>query len=414
MSIKVLATNAGWSMIAHLLARGSLVVSSMLLARSLDVKGFAAYSYFQLTASTLAAYAAMGMGVTAARFFAESSNVREERMPPIGMLWILSILGGLVLAAVILYLPFSAIDGEQGIPRWIVALGVFAMSLGVVPSGGVLGLERFRCATFVSFASASALVGGALAAGVAESALAAMAALIVACLVQSLGDTVVVLHAMGWRRLARYCQFDKGDLRKIVGLAGPMLLVSLVAASGSWVVGRLILIGPDGESGFARYAIGLQWYALALFLPGMVTRVLFSRVTRARVDSSPTTIKKLVRNGSLMATSLGVLVSAVGVILSPWLVGLYGVNYAVDKWLLAAFLAASIPSAPANSLGNAIVADNGQRAWLYMTVVWFFLLVMLATMMSPRGVWAGPISHAVASLTLASLALAVARRRGIV
>jgi hypothetical protein len=77
----ILATNAVWSLLSHLLSRGSLMVAAIILARALPTPAFAAYSYFQMTVSMLAAYAALGLGVTASRYFAEVGHEQPDAPP---------------------------------------------------------------------------------------------------------------------------------------------------------------------------------------------------------------------------------------------------------------------------------------------------------------------------------------------
>ena len=133
--MKTLLTNAGWSAAAHLLERGSLVLVSIILSRMLATEGFAAYGYFQMTVSMLAAYAAMGLGVTASKFFAESDQQSGDAMPPLGTLWALSVLSGLLMALVVLLVPSSWFESGLNIPSWLLAVGVFVLSLGVIPGG---------------------------------------------------------------------------------------------------------------------------------------------------------------------------------------------------------------------------------------------------------------------------------------
>lgn len=413
MSLRTLAGNAAWSTLAHLLGRGSLVVAAILLARSLDTAAFAAYSYFQLTVSMLAAYAAMGLGVTASRFFAECGHVEDARTPPIGTLWMLSIVAGLIFALVILLLPTNWLDAGLGVPRWLMALGVFTMALGVVPSGGILGLERYVQATVAAAASATVLIVGAVFAGRVGSPVAAMAAFVIASLIQATGNSMVVVREVGWRKVVRHAGMNGSQLRRVAGLAGPMFGVSLLAASGSWVVGRIILAGPAGEHGFALYTIGLQWYALALFVPGMVSRVLLPRLVRSRLQDGTDGSRALVRKGATAALFSVALISIGGFFFSPWLLELYGSDYRVDKWLLGAFLLAAIPSAPVNTVGNAILAAQGQRTWFVLTLLWFLLVVVTARALGEHGAWGGAGSLGLSSLGLAGLALCVARRRGL-
>lgn len=414
MSLRTLAGNAAWSTLAHLLGRGSLVVAAILLARSLDTAAFAAYSYFQLTVSMLAAYAAMGLGVTASRFFAECGHVEDARTPPIGTLWMLSIVAGLIFSLVILLLPTNWLDAGLGVPRWLLALGVFTMALGVVPSGGILGLERYAEATVAAAASATVLVVGAVIAGHIGSPVAAMGFLVAASLIQAVGNAAVVVQEVGWIKLRRHARIGRSELARVARFAGPMLGVSLLAASGSWIVGRIILAGPTGEHGFALYAIGLQWYALALFLPGMVSRVLLPRLVRSRLRASAADSRALVRQGAMTALLAVALISSVGFLLSPWLLRLYGFDYQVDKWLLGAFLLAAIPSAPVNTVGNAIVAAQGQREWFFMTAFWFLLIVLIANAVAEQGAWGGAIALGFSSLGLAALTFCIAKRRGLV
>lgn len=417
MSLRLLATDAAWSLIAHLFGRGSLVVASVLLARSLDTPAFAAYGYFQLTVSMLAAYSALGLGVTASRFFAEVEHVPDDCTPPIGTLWILSVAAGLVIALSILVLPADWVDGGVELPRWLLSLGVFVMALGVVPAGAVLGLERYREAAGPAIAAAAVLVVGSLIAGRAQSAVGAMWVFVMGSLIQAAGNASIVLRNVGVQRLRLRVGLQKAALQKIVGFAGPMTAVTLLSASGVWIVGRIILAGTSREQGFALYVIGLQWFSLALLLPGMVSRVVLPRVVRSRLDAAvdtPHQASPLVRHGAYMTLALATATCIIGAILSPWLWPLYLVDYSQGAWLLVAFMAAAIPAAPANTLGNAIVADDGQVEWLVITGVWFVCLVFAASVSTSFGAWSGAIAHALANLSMILLVVKTTHRRKLV
>jgi len=105
MNARALATNAVWALASHVLHRGSLMLGAILLARSLPTGDFAAYSYFQMTVAMLTTYAAMGLGVTASRFFAEYGHQRDGAAAPLGTLLALSFGLAAVAFLVILLLP---------------------------------------------------------------------------------------------------------------------------------------------------------------------------------------------------------------------------------------------------------------------------------------------------------------------
>lgn len=414
MSFKTLAINAAWSISTHVLGRGSLVIAAILLARSFDTSAFAAYSYFQLTVSMLAAYAALGLGVTASRFFAETGHVKDEEMPPIGTLWLLSSVVGLVFAVVILLLPSNWLNSSLDIPRWLLALGVLVMTLDVIPSGGILGLERYAFATLAAGTSALVMIIGAIVASQKGSAHIAMVVFVIASLIQTIGNTVIVLKDVGWRRLLQSAQMRQQDLKRVASFAGPMLGVSLLSASGSWFTGRIILSGPSGEHGFALYTIGLQWYALALFIPGMISRVLLPRIVRSRLGSSANDSRILVRNGTFITLFSAMTVSFTGFLFSPWILQLYGSSYQVDRWLLGTFLIAAIPSAPVNTIGNAIVAADGQTIWFLLTFCWLVVMFITAKALQQQGALAGACALGLSSLGMATLSIVVAKRRGLI
>lgn len=396
-----------------MLARGSLVLASIILARQLDTADFAAYGYFQLTVAMLAAYAALGMGVAASRLFAEANDGRSRSNPPLGTLWVLSALTGVLLSSVVALIPFSEFSGAPQIPQWLLALGVFSVALGVVPGGAILGLEQYRQASVISLLSASILVGGVVLAAKEKSAVLGMIVLVASSLVQSAGSAILVLRKVGWPELTLSTNFRRSDFAQVFWLSAPMFAVSLLAASGSWLVGRIILAGPAEEHGFALYTIGLQWFALALFIPGMISRVLLPVFVKSRLRPASDDAKNLVRRGAMITLGAAVCIALLGSAASPWIAGIYGASYQAEAWALASFLLAAIPSAPANTVGNAIIAGDGQRAWLLISLVAFLVLIVSAKLLAWQGALAGAWAHGISATFITLIALWIARGRGL-
>lgn len=408
-------SKAAWSSIGHILDRGSIVAASMVLSNFLNPVDFAIYSYFLLTASMLASYAALGMGVTASRLFAESCNLPPEEWPPLGALWLLSSCIGIVIALVILVLPDTLISSYLDLPAWLLAAGVFALTLNVVPSGGVLGLELYQPAASVAIMSACVLLFGVYLAGTDQLLGTAIWIFVLSRVTQLVGNAVLIIKSVGIKHLLRTARAGIYELKGIAVFAGPMLIVSLLAAAGPWLVGRIILDGPSGSSGFAAYAIGMQWTSLVLFIPGMISRVLFPRLVSLRMKAGKAMTNEkweLVLLGSYLALVSALLFAFVGILASPYLVRLYGADLSVSHFLLASFMLASVPAAVANTLGNAIVADDGQQIWLAVTLLWFVALVLGAHAFSVFGPIAGAYAYGCAAFILSGLAFSVLKKRG--
>jgi O-antigen/teichoic acid export membrane protein len=416
MSARVLATNAFWSLLSHLFSRGSLMLSAVILARNLDTESFAAYSYFQLTVSMLAAYAAMGLGVSASRFFAEIGYEKSDTdPPPVGTLWTLSVLlagGAFVL---IMLIPSAWINAGLVVPKWLLAIGVLALGMTVVPGGAILGLERYKQATLISAVSGATMLLLVWWASARGSPTLAMGAIALSAFLQAAGESVIVIRAIGWKTIALGFRLRPQDVRRVLSLAGPMFFVTLVAASGSWLLGRMILHGAGGKPAFALYVIGLQWFSLGLLLPGMFSRVILPRLVRnASADVPAISGKQVVIQGSMMATATAAMMALLGALFGPWLLLIYGANYQADRWFVAAFLGAAVLSAPANTVGNAIVANEGQKTWLLLTVLWFLVLLVSGAVAAPLGALSGAVAQATAAAALTLTAVMAARAKRLI
>lgn len=415
VSTRALATNAFWSLLSHVFSRGSLILASIFLARSLATPIFAAYSYFQLTVSMLAAYASMGLGITASRYFAEVGHDRPgDQPPPLGMLCLLSLTISAAAFALVIALPAPWINAGLEVPQWLLAAGVACTALGVIPGGAILGLERYREATIISAVSGALMLLAAWWAAQHQASLIAMLAVTIAALLQAVGQFAIVVRVVGWGRLRIAAGMHRCDLHRVFRFAGPMLLVSLMAASGSWLVGRIILHMSGGQYAFSLYSIGLQWFGLALVIPGMISRVVLPRLVRTSEEIAGSNSKRLVHHGAMLATIAAAGMTLVGALFGPWLMMLYGSHYDPGRWFVAAFMGAAILSAPANTLGNAIVARDGQKSWLVVTCASFLTLVMAALIATRLGAWSGALAQAVGAMTLVALGLLVAKRKGLV
>jgi O-antigen/teichoic acid export membrane protein len=414
MSARSLALNAFWSLLCHLASRGALMVAAVLVARTLDTPSFAAFSYFQLTVSMLAAYSAMGLGVAASRYCAAADADEGRSATPVGTLWLLSV--GLALAAfaVVMMVPGDFLSGGLGVPRWLLAAGVTVLVLQVVPDGAILGLERYRtAAAIVGTAGVLTLCGTALAVHLGDVRV-AMVAVIVASLIQSVGESVIVVRALGWQRFADGLRPRMSNVKRVLNFSGPMFLVSVMSASGGWLVGRIILDGPGGTSEFALFTIGLQWFALAMFIPGVLSRVLLPRLVRSAGGDSGAGSRQLVRVALVMTTISAAFVGVAGWVGGPWIMRLYGDRYRAGTLIIGAFLTAAVVSAPANSLGNALLARERQWQWLGLTAVWSVVLMSSAIVFRSHGAWGGGLTYTAAYASLTAGALLLARRESLV
>lgn len=386
------------------------MIAAMVLARGLNSTDFAAYSYFQLTASMVATYAALGLGVTSAKLFA-AADTNPSVKPPLGTLWLLSFALSVVAGVITYALPRDWIAPDLEVSSIAFASAVVVLSSSIVPAGAVVGLEKYRYAFLSAVAFFVTLLALAIYASKVGSLEFAMFGFVVAASVQLCCHSLIVYRSVGFKVLVETASLRLDSMLRVVRAVGLMAFVSIVAASGSWFVGRIILYHSSNPKDFSIYAIGLQWYALALFLPAMISRVLLPRFVR--VETGGSDAKQLLRIGMVGALAAGAVVAVIGSIFSSYIMMPYGVEYADFELVLVAFLFAALPAAPANTLGNAIIASNGERVWLAVVSLSFVVLVASAYFLVRYGPIGGAVAHAIASITLSLLAYWSAKKRSL-
>jgi O-antigen/teichoic acid export membrane protein len=375
---KNIASNALLSAISHIFARGSLVFASIILARSLPTEQFAAFSYYQLTVAMIGAYAALGLGVTSSRFFAEVGHeVEPSDVKPLGSLFSISLVVSMVAALAVFAIPERWLIADLDVPKNLLAAGVAATAVGVVPAGALRGLERYRTVLATSLAYGLIVIVSAVYASYKQAPELAMGSLVVAAMAKAALQSMAVVRVVGWRRVCSHLWPTGEDVEWVMRFAGPMFLVTLLSASGSWVVGRLILHSESGLRDFSLYAIGLQWYALGLLVPGMVAQVLLPRVVRMSANQHRET-GSIVRFSGMLAVGASIVVTLLAVVGWPFLNHLYGVEYQIGSAFIAAYMVAAIFNAPANTFGNALVAHNCQWQWFLLIVIWFVTVIIAA------------------------------------
>ena len=414
MQLREVFSSSFWVLVSHVFSRGSMVLSAIILARGFETSSFAAYTYFQLTIAMLSTYAALGMGVTASRYFAEAKVVqRDGEKSPVGLMWIISILISVIFSVALYIIPDGWLEAGLDVPRSLLVFGVFALAINVVPAGGVLGLERYREASLISGAAGLVVVFAALYATVKASIEIAMMGVISAILLQALCQSILVFRVYGYAKIIGELSFKLTEFQKIVGFAGPMFFVSLLSASGAWLVGRLILDATDDHQ-FSLYSIGMQWYALGLLMPGIISRVFLPRLV-LQASGIEKHIKQeaglLVRMSVGLSLFLSIGMVFVVLILSPWLADLYGNKYVAIRWVLVSFMVAATLTSPVSNFGNALVANDGQSQWLLLTIISTSVLLLTASATAWMGVWSGVISLSISGLTLSVLSAFALRKK---
>lgn len=413
MNIRVLTGNIAWSMLSQVLYRGSLTLTSIILARSFGTREFAEFGYFNLTVASLAMLSVLGLGTAASRTAADI--VHGDRVSgdaALGLLWLGSVIFAGALACLILVMPASWIDGGLQLPPSLLAAGAFVTALQAVPAGALLGLEEFKRSAQHGILAAIIAVGGALLSATTGNISIAMYGVIAASLTQAFMNSELVFRRIGRRRLLHRSSTTWALTSRTFHLVLPLAAASAIVTAGMWLVGRIILAGKGGHEAFALYAIGLQWFALAMFLPANMGSVLLPQLVRLRpmVDES----RRLMRYAVLSAVIASTIVAAGGALFEPLLLGMYGAEYSQQTFLIAAYLLAAVVTSPVTTLGNAMLAHDLHWKRFFLFVVWVLILIGSAWLLRDSPIFGGAMAITLAYGFISVAMWFIARQRGVV
>lgn len=402
MSLKLLLNNTIWLTISHLLSRGSLMVVGILLAKYLSTQDFAMYSYFQMTIVLIASYASMGLGPTASKYFAELSidrdNVEIEGL--VNSLVSISTLVAIFISIVILMVPDQLLSPGLNISNFLFSIAVFIMIVGIVPLGAIQGLEKYKELAVVSVINAIALFFGAYLAVKYNDAYIAIYSFIFASFIQLIAQMYISYKGVITLNTRNFYLINKKIIRKLSGFVGPLILVTILNSSATYYMGRSVL-KIYGDLYFSVFSIGLQWFSLALFIPGLISRVVLPRLIRQKSGN-----KKMLVYSSITAFAFSVSFFLSGFLAKEMLIGFYGDKYSSFSYVIGYFLAISIFYAPINTLSNAVLAKLGSKYWFYITLIWFLVLMaVFNTFLDKEPIMSIIYAHGISSIIMLCLTI---------
>ncbi|XWY19655.1 oligosaccharide flippase family protein [Bisgaard Taxon 45] len=406
---KIFFFNVIWSMGSHILSRGMLLLSGMLLARNLPVDDFATYNFFIMTATIISNYSSMGLGVSSSRFFAEKKENQNTLI--LGNLYSIS----LILAIISSTLTFLFIDKVWSIEtyyKWLISATVFFLILNIVPTGGVMGVEKYKDLFFLSIFNTFIMLIGVFITIKTNNISIQIYAYILSIVFLISAQSYILKEETDLFRKVENFIIRKNAIKEIISFGGVMSLVSILAATAPWLLGKIIL---DKYSSlyFSVYSIGLQWFSLAMFIPGIVSRLILPRLVKQyKVDNQS---KKEVRLTLLVTLSVSLLFLIIGTILSPHIMNWYGKEYTDFHEVIILFFIISVIYTPINVLGNIIIIKVNTRSWLFITSIWFvFILSSVYPLMSYFGFLGALYAQGIAAILLNIISYHFCRKKELI
>lgn len=374
--VQRIVQGAGWNLIATFLARGVPLIAMIEVARIIEKSSFGELGAVTGTIAMFGVLAAAGMGITAAKHVAEYRDTNKECTGRIiCMSTVTSTAVGLLLGAFLFFMADWMAAKVLGEPHLAgsLRLGAFILiftALQAAQTGVLIGFEAFKLMSMAnvllgiltfSFVVYGATVGhvngalyGFLGAGIAGAII----------------NTFAIRKVMGAESIPFKMNMTHNEWHIMRHFSLPSLAGALMFAPVHWFSMTMLINQPDGFSEMAVFTAANQWFALLLFLPGVITNTLMPIFSGLVSSGDFVKLKESLKTGAGMIAMIILPMSVVVILASPLIMKLYGPAYA-DGWpVFDAIVLAAVSAGVLNMLTNLLAAFNRMWVRLISDVAW--------------------------------------------
>lgn len=386
-----LARGVFWSVAGSVISRGLMLCATVLVARMLGKTVYGELGMIQTTVGMFGVFAGFGLGLTATKYVAEFRQIDPERAGRIiGLSGLFAMATSSVMAlGLLIFAPWLAehtINAPHlsGILR-IGAIILFINGLNGAQTGALSGFEAFKTIAHVNLLvgliSFPALVCGAYFGGLAGAVWALAITLCFNWLFNHLALRKVA------RRFSvpfsfRGCGREWSVLWKF---SLPAVLAGSMVGPVNWACNAMLVNRPGGYGEMGIFSAANQWYALLLFLPGLlgsvVLPILSDQLGQNNTKQSMKTLVLSIKVNLLIVIPLVLIAS----LASPYIMSLYGKGFG-DGWptLVVVLITAGLLAVQA-PVGQIIAASGRMWVGFAMNMGWALTFIMSTLLLVDQG-----------------------------
>jgi O-antigen/teichoic acid export membrane protein len=405
-----------WYGLAAVCARGFPMLGMLLAARILGRELFGELGIVYQTAMTLEVFAVAGLGTTATIFVAHWLHAEPERVGQVmvlcygfttltGSLFATGfIVGADWIAIAVFSAPALADELRLG------GLLAFLYALVAVQASMLLGFKAFRDMAMGNFlggvASAALIAFGAYRAGVAG----ALLGLGIALALRASLNYLLIRRAMRRHGLRMRWSLPRAELPLLWRFSLPSVLTMALWTLATWSASVLLVRQPGGMAEMGLLAAANQWFSALMFVPLVLTQVLLPAYAERLAGERPAAAGALaLRSASALMLCIAPIIALL-MLLSTFVAGLYGPEFASGGAVFAVtFLAAGV-LAPYGALTNYLVAR--QRMWMRLGINLLSAAALVggAAVLVQRGAFGVAVAMLIAYIIRVTLTYVYARR----
>lgn len=374
-----LLSSGAWVLASSVLSRGLLLFATIIVAKFIDKNVYGEFGIIRSTVNMFVVFGAMGLGITATKFIAQYKDTDAEKTANIlSMSNTFSSVFSLVISVVIIIFSQNIADyinaGHLKGAIQLSSIIILFSSLNGVQSGILSGFEKFRTISvnniIAAFTSAIAQIVGAYWLGLKG-------------VIIGFGINFLALFFLNWISInaitkGRYKvdYFNKKifkEARILWEFSLPAVLSSMMIGPIIWLTNSFLVNSPNGYDQMANFDIANQWRTTILFIPGVLSQVLFplfsKRTNQAEAFNRLFNISIII-NFCVALFLISILIPFTGIILNY-----YGNNYLDGKPTFIIMLVTTVLVAVNNVIGQVITSKNKAWVGLFANLLWALVLV---------------------------------------
>lgn len=337
-----------WSVIAAMGARASSLLAMILTANYLDQAAFGMLGLVQTTVFMSGVFAGTGTGIAAMKLLAEYRESNKQMAGQIvasslSMTLMLSAAFGVALYCLSPWIANALLQQpEMTLPLQVGAVLLPLTAVNMAQNGVLAGFELFRLLALANLLAGLIALPVLLLAATTGTLLMVVAGLSLAMLLNCLIFHVAIIRAARERGIAVPLFKTLHVHPALWKLAVPAVLFSMLTAPTDWACFAILARSEDGFAKLGIFNAANQWFNICRFVAQNLSVPLIpilAHVGATRGQGSGQRIRAVVKQSLKINLLIVFPVVAAGMLLSPWIMRLYGPTYAAHWPTLLILLA---------------------------------------------------------------------------
>ncbi len=356
-----------WNVLSAVALQGSVLVSTIIVARLLGLQSFGVYSVLVATVMTIATVAQSGTGLVATKYVAEflaTDIARVGRL--LTMCRVLTLATGTLAAVLVIAAADFIGDDLLGRPGLVLQVRLIALATLFQVSvayqfGALQGFGAFRELSRAGvIAGTGHIAFTALGAWIGDISGAAIGFVVASGFRMAVFSWVLrgVCRRHG---VVERAPAGREEFRLVWRFGLPAGLAGFVTMPCLWLVTVLVARLPDGLTLVAMFSVAHQVRQAVLQLPSLLNAVSFSLLSRLKGQNASVDFRNVFWSGVGISLSFATCVVVALILAAEPVLGLYGRGFEGGRWVLVLLLLSALPEILATSFYQLI--QSAGRMW---------------------------------------------------